>query len=91
MRGAWAGELGQVQFTPSNYLKFAVDFDGDGRRDLVGNVPDALASTANYLKSLGWRGGEPWLEEVRVADTRALAGSGARHQAAALLLGGASA
>jgi lytic murein transglycosylase len=68
MRGAWAGELGQVQFTPSNYLKYAVDYDGDGRRDLVGSVPDALASTANYLKSLGWRGGEPWLEEVRVAE-----------------------
>ena len=68
MKGAWAGELGQVQFTPSNYLKYAVDFDGDGRRDLVGSVPDALASTANYLKSLGWRG-DAWLEEVRVADT----------------------
>lgn len=68
MKGAWAGELGQVQFTPSNYLKFAVDYDRDGRRDLVGSVPDALASTANYLKSLGWRRGEPWLEEVRVSD-----------------------
>ena len=68
MRGAWAGELGQVQFTPSNYMKFAVDYDGDGRRDLVRTVPDILASTANYLKSLGWRAGEPWLEEVRVTD-----------------------
>jgi len=68
MQGAWAGELGQVQFTPSNYLKYAVDYDGDGRRDLVGSVPDALASTANYLKALGWRAGEPWLEEVRVVD-----------------------
>lgn len=67
MRGAWAGELGQVQFTPSNYRKFAVDYDGDGRRDLVGSVADAFASTANYLRSLGWRGGEPWLEEIRVA------------------------
>jgi lytic murein transglycosylase len=65
MKGAWAGELGQVQFTPSNYLKYAVDYDGDGRRDLVNDVPDALASTANYLKALGWRGGAPWLEEVR--------------------------
>lgn len=69
MIGAWAGELGQVQFTPSNYLKFAVDYDGDGRRDLVRSVPDLTASTANYIKSLGWRGGEPWLEEVRVAET----------------------
>ncbi len=69
MTGAWAGELGQVQFTPSNYLKYAIDYDGDGRRDLVGSVPDALASTAGYLKAIGWRAGEPWLEEVRVADT----------------------
>jgi lytic murein transglycosylase len=68
MRGAWAGELGQVQFTPSNYMKYAVDYDGDGRRDLVKTVPDILASTANYLKSLGWRAGEPWLEEVRVVE-----------------------
>ncbi len=68
LQGAWAGELGQVQFTPSNYLKYAVDYDNDGRRDLVGSVPDALASTANYLKALGWRAGEPWLEEVRVVD-----------------------
>jgi lytic murein transglycosylase len=68
MQGAWAGELGQVQFTPSNYLKYAVDYDGDGRRDLVDSVPDALASTANYLKALGWRAGEPWLEEVRVVE-----------------------
>jgi lytic murein transglycosylase len=66
MRGAWAGELGQVQFTPSNYLKFAVDFDGDGRRNLVGSVPDALASAARFIRSLGWQPGEPWLEEVRV-------------------------
>jgi lytic murein transglycosylase len=69
MTGAWAGELGQVQFTPTNYLKFAVDYDSDRRRDLVGSVPDALASTANYLRSLGWRAGEPWLEEVRVIDS----------------------
>ena len=69
MKGAWAGELGQVQFKPSNYLTYAVDYDGDGRRDLVDSVPDALASTGNYLKALGWRASEPWLEEVRVADT----------------------
>jgi lytic murein transglycosylase len=67
MKGAWAGELGQVQFTPSNYVKYAVDYDADGRRDLVGSVPDALASTANYLKAIGWGADEPWLEEVRVA------------------------
>ena len=67
MRGAWAGELGQVQFTPSNYLKFAVDYDGDTRRDLVDSVPDVLASTANYLRHLGWQPNQPWLEEVRVS------------------------
>jgi lytic murein transglycosylase len=60
MRGAWAGEIGQTQFMPSSYLKFAVDYDGNGRRDLVRSVPDVLASTANYLKGYGWRRGEPW-------------------------------
>jgi lytic murein transglycosylase len=61
MRGAWAGEVGQTQFMASSYWKFAVDFDGDGRRNLRG-VPDALASTANYLKSYGWAAGQPWTE-----------------------------
>src|SRR4029077_17383887 len=60
MRGAWAGEIGQTQFMPSSYIKFAVDFDGDGRRDLIRSAPDALASTANYLKSYGWKSGEGW-------------------------------
>jgi lytic murein transglycosylase len=62
MRGAWAGEIGQTQFLPSSYLKFAVDYDGRGRRDLIHSVPDVLASTANYLKSYGWRAGQPWGE-----------------------------
>ncbi len=61
MVGGWAGEIGQVQFLPSSYFKYAVDYDGDGRRDLVRSVPDMLASTANFLKSKGgWRGGQPW-------------------------------
>lgn len=60
MKGAWAGEIGQTQFMPSSYLKFAVDYDGDGRRDLVASVPDVLASTANYLKGYGWRQGAGW-------------------------------
>ena len=60
MRGAWAGEIGQTQFMPSSYFKYAIDFDSNGRRDLIRSVPDALASTANYLKSHGWRRGEPW-------------------------------
>jgi lytic murein transglycosylase len=62
MRGAWAGEVGQTQFLASNYERFAVDFDGNGRRDLIGSTADVLASTANYLRSYGWRAGEPWDE-----------------------------
>jgi lytic murein transglycosylase len=62
MRGAWAGELGQTQFLPSSYLKFAVDYDGNGKRDLIRSVPDVLASTANYLRGYGWRKGQPWGE-----------------------------
>jgi lytic murein transglycosylase len=60
MRGAWAGEIGQTQFMPSSYIKFAVDFDGNGRRDLFRSVPDVLASTANFLASKGWQGGKDW-------------------------------
>jgi lytic murein transglycosylase len=66
MIGAWAGELGQTQFLASRYLEHAVDYDGDGRRNLIASVPDVIASTAKYLVHLGWRRGEPWLEEVRV-------------------------
>jgi membrane-bound lytic murein transglycosylase B len=58
MRGAWAGELGQTQFLPSSYERFAIDFDGDGKVDLLRSVDDALASTANYLSGHGWRAGE---------------------------------
>ena len=64
--GSWAGAFGQTQFIPSTYRRLAVDFDGDGRRDLVNSVPDALGSTANYLKQAGWRSGEPWLIEVKL-------------------------
>jgi lytic murein transglycosylase len=60
MRGAWAGELGQTQFMPSSYIKYAVDFDANGRRDLLHSAPDVLASTANYLKSYGWQRGKGW-------------------------------
>ena len=62
--GSWAGAFGHTQFMPSTYARIAVDFDGDGRRDLVGSIPDALASTANYLKRSGWRTGQPWGREV---------------------------
>ena len=60
MRGAWAGELGQTQFMPSSYLKFAVDFDNNGRRDLLHSAPDVLASTANFLVGHGWQRGKDW-------------------------------
>ena len=64
--GSWAGAFGHTQFMPSTFLRTAIDFDGDGRRDVIGSVPDALASTANYLKRAGWRTGEPWGYEVRL-------------------------
>lgn len=66
MVGAWAGEIGQVQFMPSDYLRYAVDYDGNGRRDLIRNTADALASAGNYLSKLGWKAGQPWLDEIRV-------------------------
>jgi lytic murein transglycosylase len=66
MIGPWAGELGQFQFQPSYYLAHAVDEDGDGRRDLIHSKADALASAGNFLASLGWQRGQPWLQEVRV-------------------------
>lgn len=66
MKGAWAGEIGQMQFVPTYYDQLAVDYDGDGRRNLVRSVPDVLASSANLLRHHGWQAGQPWLEEVRV-------------------------
>lgn len=60
LRGGWAGEIGQTQFLPTPYVKYAVDFDGDGHRDLIHSVPDVLASTANFLKAHGWRAGGSW-------------------------------
>ena len=66
MIGNWAGELGPTQFTPADYFKHGIDFDGDGRVDMIHSVPDALASAANLLKSFGWQRGQPWLQEVRV-------------------------
>jgi lytic murein transglycosylase len=60
LRGGWAGEIGQTQFLPTPYVKFSVDFDGDGKRDLIHSVPDILASTANFLKGHGWQRGGGW-------------------------------
>jgi lytic murein transglycosylase len=62
MTGAWAGEIGQTQFMPSSYVNYAVDFDGDGRANLISSVPDVLASTANFLRRKGWQRGAAWGE-----------------------------
>jgi len=64
MYGSWAGAMGQTQFIPTSYLAYAVDEDGDGRRDIWDSVADALASSANLLKKNGWQRGEPWGIEV---------------------------
>ncbi len=66
MIGSWAGAMGQTQFLPSNFLAYAVDADGDGRRDIWGSVPDVMASTANFLARSGWQAGQPWALEVRL-------------------------
>src|SRR5689334_5107967 len=66
LTGSWSGAFGHTQFMPSTFLRLAVDFDGDGRRDIVDSVPDALASAANYLKDAGWVRGQPWGYEVRL-------------------------
>ena len=66
LKGSWAGALGQPQFLPSTYLKFAQDFDGDGKRDIWTSEPDVFASIAFYLQQHGWNGHEIWGREVRV-------------------------
>ena len=66
MQGAWAGEIGQTQFMAYDYNESAVDFDGDGRRNLRDSIPDVIASTANLLKKSGWQAGQPWLQEVQL-------------------------
>ena len=67
MKGSWAGAMGQPQFMPSSYLEFAVDYDGDGRRDIWTSQPDVLASIANYLKAAGWDSDRTWGREVRIS------------------------
>jgi lytic murein transglycosylase len=69
MRSSWGGALGLTQFLPSDYFRFAVDFDGDGKIDVWHSVPDALASAAKQLKARGWHTGEPWAVEVRVPQS----------------------
>ena len=78
--GSWAGAFGQTQFMPSTYERLAVDLDGDGRRDIIGSAPDALGSTANFLKRAGWQGGQAWGYEVRIpADYAGPSGRGNRQ------------
>jgi lytic murein transglycosylase len=70
MIGSWAGELGQTQFLPTHYFTYAVDYDGDGRRNLLRSPEDVIGSTANYIANgLKWRRGEPWLQEVRAPSS----------------------
>ncbi len=71
LRGSWAGAMGQVQFMPSSYLKFAQDYDGDGRRDIWSSPGDVFASIANYLQGNGWTAGESWGREVLVSPAAA--------------------
>lgn len=80
LNGSWAGAFGQTQFMPSTYLRLAVDFDGDGRRDLVDSVPDALGSTANYLKRAGWKSDLPWGFEVRLPEGMDTSGAGRKNK-----------
>ncbi len=80
LKGSWAGAFGHTQFMPSTYERLAVDFDGDGRRDLVSSVPDALASTANFLKQAGWQTGMPWGFEVKIPQGMSVSGESRRNK-----------
>ena len=64
MQGSWAGAMGHTQFMPSVFLRYAIDYDGDGKRDLWGSLPDALASAANFLRGIGWQTEQRWGREV---------------------------
>src|SRR4029078_8915104 len=66
LKSSWAGAMGYTQFMPTDFEKYAVDFDGDGKRDIWNSIPDSLASTANSLKSQGWDGGKVWGYEVQL-------------------------
>lgn len=80
LKGSWAGAFGHTQFMPSTYDELAVDFDSDGRRDLVSSIPDALASTANFLKKRGWQTGQPWGFEVKIPQGMSVSGEGRRNK-----------
>ncbi|MBS4037084.1 MAG: lytic murein transglycosylase [Hydrogenophaga sp.] len=78
LQGSWAGAFGHTQFMPSTFERLAVDFDGDQRADLMDSVPDALASTANFLDRAGWRAEQPWGYEVKLPAGFSTAGEGRR-------------
>jgi lytic murein transglycosylase len=80
LKGSWAGAFGHTQFMPSTYEELAVDFDGDGRRDLVSSTTDALASTANFLKKRGWQTGQPWGFEVKIPEDLSISGESRRNK-----------
>lgn len=80
LTGSWAGAFGHTQFMSSTFMRLAVDFDGDGRRDLIDSVPDALASTANFLKRAGWRSALPWGFEVRLPRGMDTSDAGRRNK-----------
>ncbi|WP_180172544.1 lytic murein transglycosylase [Acinetobacter sp. YH12023] len=80
LKGSWAGAFGHTQFMPSTYEELAVDFDGDGRRDLVSSTTDALASTANFLKKRGWQTGQPWGFEVKIPEGMSISGESRRNK-----------
>ena len=88
MIGSWAGELGQTQFLPTHYFNYAVDYDGDGHRNLLRSAPDVIGSTANYIANgLKWRRGEPWLQEVRAPQNLPWDQADLTDQTAALEMG----
>ncbi|MCB4364645.1 lytic murein transglycosylase [Hydrogenophaga taeniospiralis] len=80
--GSWAGAFGHTQFMPSTFERLAVDFDGDGRADLMDSTPDALASTANFLQKAGWQTGQPWGFEVKLPEGFNTGGEGRRSKRA---------
>ncbi len=81
-KGSWAGAFGQTQFMPSTFERIAVDFTGDGKRDIIDSIPDALASTANYLKRSNWQTGQPWGFEVKLPAGFNANGEGRRNKRA---------
>ena len=88
MTGSYAGAMGQPQFMPSSYLRYAVDFEGNGRRDIWTSKPDVLASIANYLASSGWRGGQSWGQAVTVPTGQEVAGRDVKRPLADWARGG---